>query len=47
MLEDFDDGLKEVTGEREEQYTYSIRSSIAEEERRRDLLIRRGQERKA
>jgi len=33
-LEDIDDGLKEAVGEKEVQYTYSIRTGIEEEKRR-------------
>jgi hypothetical protein len=35
MLENFDDALKEIIGEREVQYTHSIRSNIEDEKKRR------------
>ena len=42
ILEDFDGRLKQVIGEREAQYTYSIRSSIEEEKRRQTGKVHTG-----
>jgi hypothetical protein len=38
-LENFHDALKEVIGEREAQYTYSIRSKVDEEKKQRAVAI--------